>query len=255
MEKIEITEQEWRQLSDNWPPVVEREDGSLLAITGKWSTDKRHYAYATVEVSGLQPSAVGPEICQVVGRATGSDVEDFREDAHANQFDGTYAAAAESRITVWWVSPNTPVRLKAGDTYTSSGDKKYGDAHVHFYGGPASAPAYRSQSQQFQATHQAALNVPQPPSPKQIEILQKYVERAKSWGIREIYRVPDTAAGAKRVLDTLSANGWRLKGEFSGPDPLSTWSSVLSHEKREREKRESSSPKSPSSTIDYEPGE
>ena len=228
-----ITEAEWEQLADAWPPVVKREDGSLLVISGKWSEGKRTYDYATLEVSGQTPGTVGPEVARTVASARGKDVEEFRSDADAD-FDGTgYRAATEqSRIVVWWVAPGVPTRLKCGQTYTSSGHIRYGGARVYFYGGPTSGPAYRSQSQKFQLTHQDTLNAPPPPSPKQAEILQKYVDRAKAWGIPYSYRVPDTAVGAKRVLDALAENHWKLRST-GYTDPLSVWKDVLRREQPE----------------------
>ena len=77
----EITEAEWEALAKNWPPVVEREDGSLLIISGKWSEGKRTYDYATLEVSGQTPGTVGPEVARTVASARGKDVEEFRSDA------------------------------------------------------------------------------------------------------------------------------------------------------------------------------
>ena len=225
VEELEITEAEWQQLAENWPPVVERDDGSLLVISGKWSEAKRTYDYVTLELSGQTPGSVGPEVAQPIASAKGKDVEDFREDADAG-FDGTgyRSATDQSRITVWWVAPQVPTRLKCGQTYTSSGHIRYGETKVHFYGGPTSGPAYRSQSQKFQQTHQDVLSAPPAPSPKQIETLQKYVDRANSWGLGT-YAIPRTAAGAKTILDALASNQWKLRG-----DPLDVWDGVIRRE-------------------------
>ena len=224
---VAITEAEWEQLADAWPPVVKREDGSLLVISGKWSEGKRTYDYATLEVSGQTPGTVGPEVARTVASARGKDVEEFRSDADAD-FDGTgYRAATEqSRVTVWWVAPGVPTRLKCGQTYTSSGHIRYGGAKVHFYGGPTSGPAYRSQSQTFQRDHADLLNAPQPPSPKQVEILQKFADRAQAWGLGS-YAIPATSVGAKEILDSLAENQWKLRGES---DPLAIWRQVLRRE-------------------------
>ena len=73
----EITESEWTSLSKAWPPVVQRDDGSLVVLSGIYSFDKRHYAYATLEIAGLKPSeAVGRGIATQVATARGKDVED-----------------------------------------------------------------------------------------------------------------------------------------------------------------------------------
>ena len=225
-----ITEMEWEKLAENWPPVVEREDGSLLIISGKWSEGKRTYDYATLEVSGQTPGTVGPEVARSVASARGKDVEDYRHDADA-EYDGTgYRAATEqSRVTVWWVAPGVPTRLKCGQTYTSSGHIRYGGAKVHFYGGPTSGPAYRSQSQKFKQTHHDVLSAPATPTPKQVETLQKFANRAKDWNLGR-YAIPHTADGAKRVLNALAENHWKLRSDGYADDPLSVWRQVLREE-------------------------
>ncbi len=201
---------------------MEREDGSLLVITGKWSEGKREYDYATLEVAGMVPGTVGPAVAQMLQSGKGKDVEDFRADAAA-AWDGTRACPDQSRIAVWWIAPEVPVRVKAGHTYISSGGIPHGESKVYFYGGPASSPAYLSRSKQFQKTHAVEIAAPPPPTPKQIAVLEKYASQA---GLR----VPATAAGAKKILDALAASGWQLRNPYGRSGPIAVWTEALHSE-------------------------
>ena len=227
----DITESEWTSLSKAWPPVVQRDDGSLLVISGIYSFGKRHYAYSTVSIAGLKVSeAVGRGIAIQIASARGKDVKDYVADADTG-WDGTWNNPGVSRIQVVLISPGVPVRVKIGDTYYSSRGVPHGDSDVHFYGGPESAAAYRVQSARYIAQHGVALDAPAPPTPRQAETLQKFAERAQSWGLGA-YTVPQTAVGAKKILDALAANNWHLRPEGYGPDPLNVWDAVLRQEKR-----------------------
>lgn len=228
----EITETEWEALAKNWPPVVEREDGSgLLLITGKWAEEKTVDDYVVVEIASRPIGEVGPRVAQKMASARGGDVEEFRDDAIAT-WDGMSwrSAAGPGYVTVWWVAPQVPVRLKCGQRNIKSGWDVSGTSKVHFYGGSTSAPGYRSQSQAFQRDHADLLNAPQPPSPKQVEILQKFADRANAWGLGS-YAIPTTSVGAKEILDSLGANQWKLRGDEV--DPLSVWRQVLREEQPE----------------------
>lgn len=226
----EITESEWASLSKKWPPVVQRDDGSLVVLSGIYSFDKRHYAYATLEIAGLKPSeAVGRGIATQVATARGKDVEDYVADADS-KWDDTWQLGT-SHIQVVLIPPGVPIRMKIGDTYYSSHGVPHGDASVHFYGGPESAAAYRSQSARYIAASGVSLNLPAPPTPRQKETLEKFAARAQSWGLGT-YTVPQTAIGAKKILDALAENHWHLRAEGYGPDPLNVWDAVLRQEKR-----------------------
>ena len=151
-----ITEAEWEQLADAWPPVVEREDGSLLVIAGIWSNGHRSYAYATVEIAQKWPEeAAAMDLVKIIDRARGKDVEDFRSDAETD-FDGTgyHLSGKVSRISVLWIPSGVPVRVKIGSTYRSSHGSPSGHSSVHFYGGPTTAAAYRAKSQTFHRDHE-----------------------------------------------------------------------------------------------------
>ena len=150
----------------------------------------------------------------------------------ATEWDDTWQLGT-SHIQVVLIPPGVPVRLKIGDTYYSSRGVPHGDSSVHFYGGPANAAAYRSQSARYIAGLGVSLNLPAAPTPRQAETLQKFSERAQSWGLGT-YTVPQTAIGAKKVLDALAENNWHLRPEGYGPDPLNVWDRVLRDEKRAR---------------------
>ncbi len=143
-----ITEAEWKKLAEIWPPVVERETGELIALSGIWSTGHRSYRFANVEVAGTaayqSPHAVK------IATAWGADVEEFLNDCDAD-FDGTKyrCSGYTSRCEVFFIPGNIPVRVKIGETEMSASGKHYGSSHVHFFGGPASAPAYRAACNRF----------------------------------------------------------------------------------------------------------
>lgn len=251
---IEVSESEWESLARNWPPVVGREDGSLLVISGIWSTGQRSYRYAGAEVAGMPVGeATARGFGAEIGHARGIDTEDYRCDADA-AFDGRgyHDSGKISRMSVLSVPAAVPIRVKIGTMYHSSRGTPHGSSSVHFYGGPTSAPAYRSQSQRFRGVHGITGDAPAPPSPRQIAVLEKYVARAKGWGLGN-YRVPRTAAGAKQVLDALAANNWKLSRDGGGEEISETWSSVLMHERRDRER-----PPTQPALVDedeYEPGD
>ena len=151
-----ITEAEWEKLAENWPPVVEREDGSLLVITGIWSNGHRSYAYATVEVAQKWPEdAAGMGLVKIIDRAKGKDVEDYRHDADtAYDGNGYHLSGKVSRLSVLWIPSGVPSRVKVGSTYHSSHGNPSGHSSVHFYGGARTAAAYRAKSQTFQRDHE-----------------------------------------------------------------------------------------------------
>lgn len=151
-----ITEAEWEQLADAWPPVVEREDGSLLVIAGIWSNGHRSYAYASAEIAQKWPEeAAGMGLVKIIDRARGKDVEDYRRDADTD-FDGNgyHLSGKTSRISVLWIPSSVPIRVKIGSTYHSSQGTPRGQSTVHFYGGARTAAAYRTKSQTFQRDHE-----------------------------------------------------------------------------------------------------
>ena len=203
-------------LSAAWPPVLERDEGSLVVLAGLWGTAKRTYAYATIEIAGVKPGAVGPTIARPLESLKGDAIAEFLD------LDAGWAGK-DDRATVWWIAADVPVRVKAGETYTSSGGVRHGTSHVSFYGGPTSGPGYRSQSKKFAAAHVAEMTAPQPPTPSQAETLQRFLDRAQAWGLGGL-QMPTTKDAAKKILDALSENGWKLRGD--NPDPVYVWRTV-----------------------------
>ena len=212
---IDSTEQ--LALAATWPPVITRDDGSLVVLSGLWGTDKRKYAYATLKIAGVKPGAVGPTITKPLFALKGSEIAEFLG------LDAAWSGK-DDRATIWWIAADVPTRIKAGETYTSSGQIHYGDAHVFFYGGPTSGPGYRSQSKKFAAAHAAEMAAPQPPTPSQTETLQRFLDRAQAWGLDSGLQMPTTKTAAKQVLDALAENGWKLLGY--NPDPIYVWRTV-----------------------------
>lgn len=215
-----IDSSEQLALAADWPPVVERDDGSLVVLSGLWGTAKRTYAYATLEIAGTKPGAVGPTIAKPLFALKGSEIAEFLG------LDAAWSGK-DDRATIWWIAAATPTRVKAGETYTSTGHIHYGDAHVFFYGGPTSGPGYRSQSKKFAADHAAEMVAPQPPTPSQAETLQKFLDRAQAWGIGGL-QMPATKAAAKQILDALAENGWKLRLQrIGGTDPMMVWRQAI----------------------------
>ncbi len=138
-----ITEAEWEELADAWPPVIQRESGELIVLAGIWSTGHRSYRYANVEVAGT--AAYQSPRAAKVATAWGKDVEEFLNDCDS-EFDGyKYRSSGYiSRCEVFIIPAEIPVRVKIGDTSMSSSGRHYGASHVYFYGGPKSGPGYRA---------------------------------------------------------------------------------------------------------------
>ena len=212
-----IDSNEQLALAAAWPPVVERDDGSLVVLAGLWGTAKRQYAYATLEIAGTKPGAVGPAIAKPLFSLKGAEIPEFLG------LDAGWAGK-DDRATMWWIAADVPTRIKAGETYTSSGGVRHGTSHVTFYGGPTSGPGYRSLSQKFAAAHADEMTAPQPPTPNQVQTLQKFLDLATAWGISAGLQMPATKSAAKTILDALAENGWKLRGY--NPDPIYVWRTV-----------------------------
>ncbi|PSR26592.1 MAG: hypothetical protein C7B46_19880 [Sulfobacillus benefaciens] len=151
----DISEREWNLLQEYF--VVRRPDESILAISGIWSTGQRSYAYSTLEIAGVPAYQSG--IAKKIAIAKGSEVEEYRADCNS-KYDGTgyHNSGKISRIEVYLVPPNVPIRLKRGSTYFSARGIPHGNSHVHFFGGPESPAAYRAQSAKLQQAQQNGLD-------------------------------------------------------------------------------------------------
>lgn len=151
----DITEKEWEALGEEKSlPVLTREDGSLLVFGGIWSLGQRKYEYSTVEIAGMPvKEAVEKKLVVAFANARGKDVEEYRFGSDTGydrgRVNSTHSTGIYSKISAYAVPANTPTRVKFGSTYRSSSGNMSGSSHVHFFGGPTSAPAYRSQSAKF----------------------------------------------------------------------------------------------------------
>lgn len=225
---FEVPEKAWSQAATGVPvsDAFTNADGAWrLVLTGIWSTAKREYEYASLEVAGYtlaQAAQLG--VAKRLLTAGPADVEHYRDEADTawdEQYGGlTHTTGKHSRLAAWAVRADAPGHLKYSTLYRSSRGVPHGAKRALWLGSDVeTASQYRRAASAYRAARDLPEPLPRdavagiaPPTDKQLVVLQRAVEQPRGrWGYpgHPPSRMPRSAKGASMIINALAANRWQ----------------------------------------------
>ena len=122
------------QATKNLMPCIITQDGTIYALGGSWSTDKREYKYQHLEVAGEDAYRCrDTSLVTQVASWAGADCAGVYN-AEDPDWDGQRLGLSHpSLITLYRIPTGVPARITFGFMYHSSLGAPSGRKHVYYY--------------------------------------------------------------------------------------------------------------------------